>query len=91
MKHKHYDLILAWANGADIEYFSPTSEMWVPLANPTFINEFKYRIKPEPKPDIVKYVLSTEKIISYDECYQKNLKLTFAGETKKLKSAEVLP
>ena len=94
MKHKHYDLIVAWANGAEIEHL--TNDGWENINAPRWLNSATYRIKPEPKPDVVKhflcdfiYVLNTVRFLD-DACYKKNLRLTFDGETGKLKSAEVL-
>ena len=53
MKHKHADLIHAWANGATIEGRFPGEE-WEP-AVPNWHVDFEYRVKPEPKPDVVRY------------------------------------
>jgi hypothetical protein len=44
MKHKHYDLILAWANGAEIQIFR--DRRWQ-NCKPTWEPTFPYRIKPE--------------------------------------------
>jgi hypothetical protein len=48
MKHKHYDLIVAWANGAEIEYKDYDSR-WYIINNPIWHNHFEYRIKPKPQ------------------------------------------
>ena len=53
MKHKHAAEIIAWANGATIEGRFPGEE-WK-LAVPYWYLEFEYRVKPEPKPDVVRY------------------------------------
>jgi len=92
MKHKHADLIHAWADGAEIEYFNEHSNEWR-----TFVNEhniwyeaWQYRIKPEPKPDIVMYF---EVRKPYGENLPNpfhNIKATYDGETGGLKSAEVI-
>ena len=96
MKHKHYDLLMAFANGADIQYRMIDKEMeWLTDANPWWNCErMEFRIKPEPKPDIVRYYnisqfgsvheYKREDIESWD------LEITFDGETGKLKSAEVI-
>ena len=47
MKHKHADLIKAWADGAIIQYWDFTGR-WVDVSNPCWEQE-KYRIKPEPR------------------------------------------
>ena len=46
MKHIHYDCIVAWANGAKIQYEYST-DMWIATINPTWGAEVTYRIKPE--------------------------------------------
>ena len=46
-KHKHYDCIVAWAEGKKIEFFDVTGE-WVEIVNPQFDERIKYRIKKEP-------------------------------------------
>ena len=98
MKHKHADLIKAWADGAEIQY-NYNSE-WVDCGSKPEWYEFtEYRIKPEPKPDVVKHLITSidlkyKDAIAYiadkDFIHRASLKLTFNGETGELKSAEVL-
>lgn len=105
--HKHAELIKAWADGAEIEVFDKILNSWFDVIDdaPIFFEHNEYRIKPEPKPDVVMYsrVLSVQKhkdgayyawvSNAYTEmpsCKADNLKLTFDGETGELKSAEVL-
>jgi hypothetical protein len=48
--HKHRDVIIAWANGEECEFFSPISEKWEtlnPNAVPAFYEDYEYRIKPK--------------------------------------------
>lgn len=47
--HKHAELIKAWADGAEIEFFDRCSERWLPASNLSWGEFFQYRIKPEPK------------------------------------------
>ena len=55
MKHKHYDMIVAWANGARIEARLNGGE-WHELTTPAWNGiDTKYRIKLEPKPDLKLY------------------------------------
>jgi len=63
MKHKHAELIKAWADGAKIEFYNVFQE-WVDADNPKWKEGCIYRIKPEPKPEKVIYVyaLNHEKI-----------------------------
>ena len=45
--HKHRDLIIAWANGAGVEYFSTAhGEVWVETKDPCWDTILNYRIKP---------------------------------------------
>ena len=54
MKHKHADLIHAWADGAQIQWNDPNyDEPWSDIQVPSWCENFEYRIKPEPKPDTV--------------------------------------
>ncbi len=52
--HFHHDLIIAWAKGAEIQ-FKTARGKWVDLQQPTWIPDVEFRIKPEPKPDVVTY------------------------------------
>ncbi len=100
MKHKHCELIKAWADGAEIQQFLTGVSGWVSLNTPSWNPDYEFRIKPESKPDIVTYLLGNSdgdwgeygelpKFIQYKQKYV--IKLTFDGETGKiLKSAEVL-
>ena len=100
MKHKHAELIKAWADGAEIEqrnyddyggYFD-----WFFTTSPNWNNQdSEFRIKPEPKPDVVRYgCISSPNVeeinLTSCPCDFDNLKFTWDGETEKLKSAEVI-
>jgi len=98
--HVHAELIKAWADGAEIEAYQGGGS-WKCVSSPEWNMGTTYRIKPEPKPDVVYYgafdigdVRSGNRII--DSCFTSmydagdDIKLTFDGETGKLKSAEVL-
>lgn len=98
-RHKHADLIIAWANGAEIEY--KRNDCWVNILTPNWSNVDEYRVKPEPKPDFVRYMQVWEVSDSFEDTIttslariekyvNHNVKLIFDGETLKLKSAEVL-
>lgn len=49
MKHKHAELIKAWADGAKIQYFSGLG-YWNDIEYPRWLPNEEYRIKPEPRP-----------------------------------------
>lgn len=102
MKHKHAELIKAWADGAIIQYRT-TEYNWeyCPCNAPFWDEDVEYRIKPEPKPDVVKYIhfdadSHSNQIFIDDDLENKHshwdlhLKVVIDGETGKLKSAEVI-
>lgn len=97
MRHKHADLIIAWANGAEIQFREYAGEWndFQPNGYACWHQDMEYRIKPEPKPDWFKYV-KVEAIETgfcrWDNCFPHfaNLKLTFDGETNELKDAKVI-
>jgi len=93
MKHKHAELIKAWADGAQIEWKNRNGQ-WHDMGEPLWSEKHEYRIKPEPKPDYVQYVFFHfnwgVNILKEYPFSEANLKLTFDGESCKLKSAEVL-
>ena len=98
--HTHKDHIIAWANGEKIQFLAPNSTEWVDCPLPGWSPRIQYRIKPEPKPDVVLYgyiqdVTSAEFNASITAWIPRrtdldNIKATFNGETWKLKSVEVL-
>ena len=89
MKHKHADLIHAWADGAEIEYKNALN-VWMEVDSPDWSSWVEYRIKPEHKPDVVRY-LEMPMFWGYSERRpESNMKVVFDGETGELKSAEVL-
>lgn len=46
MKRPHYDIIIAWANGAELQYADASKNVWVDCEYPTFFKSTKFRIKP---------------------------------------------
>lgn len=93
--HKHADLIRAWADGAEIECL--LTGLWIKAPNPNWGIDYEYRIKPEPKPDVIYYGthetagdVYLECVVSKVICKTDTFKLTFDGTTNKLKSAEVI-
>jgi len=89
MKHKHADLIHAWADGAEIQVKNPFNE-WIDEKNPIWESWIEYRIKPEPKPDYVRYYEVCKGFGGLSQMHYHNLKATYDGETGGLKSAEVI-
>lgn len=62
MKHKHCNLIIAWANGAEIEYRgNQDGAKWLTTTFPSWFEDMEYRIKPTPKsPGQLLYELDNE-------------------------------
>jgi hypothetical protein len=91
--HKHAELIKAWADGAEIEqsklYEDGRQEPWVNFTG-VWLDNFYYRIKRKPKPNVVKYIKAHWDMGIPLNVEGSNLELTFDGETGELKSAEVL-
>ena len=90
MKHKHADLIHAWCEGAEIEV--KVNGEWESVKRPSWDEYLQYRIKPEPKPDVVYYAKFRINLVSayhIEKLKDDNLRLLF-DETGELKSAEVL-
>ncbi len=86
---KHAKLIKAWADGAEIEYRWLDQSKWCSTSTLTWRDECEYRIK--PKPDVVTFeCLEINDGDVFFALGKDNLKLTWCGETGKLKSAEVI-
>jgi hypothetical protein len=97
--HKHAEVIKAWADGAKIETKLSNGE-WGGVKSPQWWEDFEYRIKPEPKPDYVRYigfhnqdgrdhsyVATSFATISH---WIHKVKVTFDGETHEPKSVELI-
>lgn len=54
--HKHKDLIIAWASGAEIQLFQTSTGKWIDLPNPPEWGGSTYRIKPEEKKPVVRWL-----------------------------------
>ena len=102
MRHKHADLIHAWADGAQIQWESHYGD-WIDENYPDWSEHNNYRVKPEPKPDVVFYQgMTLNYFADGDNCpkatiFHKerlsenlNVKFTFDAETGDIKSAEVI-
>lgn len=101
-EHKHAAVLRAIADGRDVQWRSVHMGHWNELSvgyySPITHQDLEWRIKPEPKPDVVRYVNLYDKeacvnrfhAIGADDLLG-TIKCTIDGETGKLKSAEVLP
>jgi hypothetical protein len=56
MKHKHAEIIKAWADGAEIQYLSPMTLKWTDINDPAWEEVIEYRIKPEEKQPVVRWL-----------------------------------
>ncbi len=86
--HKHAEFIKAWADGAEIQVRDGALDRWVDVIGAPAWTSKTYRIKPEPKPDVVQFWCASCEPLKRP--LDNNLKLTFDGETGQLKSAEVI-
>ena len=48
-RHKHADLIIAWANGAEIEFKVQATGDWKKTDTPSWQEDYEYRVKPPAK------------------------------------------
>lgn len=98
---KHAELIKAWADGAEIQYFNTFAKDWQTITGSVlWYGDREYRIKPVPKPDVVMYshiydVIPEVKFIragayTDERMMSDNIKAIFDGETGKLKAVELL-
>lgn len=93
MKHKHYDCIVAWAEGKQIQMLD--MGYWHDVKKlVTWDDDRLYRIK--PKPDVPRYFCvdswghNIRLPYPHTNMDKPNLLLVFEPETGKLKSAEVI-
>jgi hypothetical protein len=95
--YKHAEVIKAWAEGKEIEVRPNDTWEWKPvevffphLQSPAWFEYYDYRVKPELKPDFFETYWVEAASATWDTERKHNLKLTFDGETGKLKAAEVI-
>ena len=48
-RHKHADVIIAWAEGAEVEYRNLPGATWVSASTPGWYENYEYRVKPPAK------------------------------------------
>jgi len=90
-KRKHADVIIAWANGADIEYRSETDDAWYEaVGTPNWYYDVDYRVKQN---DVIRYAIACQDSLvacNEDRGLTDNLAIRFDGKTGKIKSVEIL-
>jgi len=99
-KHKHAEIIKAWADGATIEMYRPHHDDWAECSLPMWHENAEYRIK--PKPDHKERFTAWRNLaVQYgkpgfqwnDPSYFAEIgdvEVTFDGVTNKIKSVELL-
>ena len=65
MKHKWHKEIKAWADGAEIQFFS-AGYGWMDAGIPEWLEESEYRIKPQPKKPQYLYVYNKGSLNKFD-------------------------
>lgn len=101
--HIHAELIKQWADGAQIQYLSDKGWWLDATGAPSWRDTTAYRVKPEPKPDVVLYAciekndwknITAAKVHACNADTRKTetdtVMFIFDGETGKLKDAQVL-
>jgi len=93
-KHKHYDTIIAWANGAEVEMQDSRTKEWHTHYKPGWFDCLTYRVKPVKKPDLVREALIVNSLSAGPMLYaaspsEANIVLLFDGETGKLKQCTI--
>jgi hypothetical protein len=96
MKHKHSEIIKAFADGKRCSWWDNVNQHWHPIHA---LQEFDWcetvQVDPEPKRDWHKFVdvrAQDNKICRWTSSNpaESNLLLIFDGETNKLKASEVI-
>lgn len=92
-KHKHAEVIKAWADGGDIQVRSPHSmSAWVDSNQPAFAETFEYRVKPKElvveKAQVV--YSSVWGLVTYAKRVHSNVAFTFDPDTMKLIKVELI-
>jgi hypothetical protein len=79
-RHKWADVIIAWAEGREVQY--KVGDFWHPVSEKgdPWLEHIEYRIKPEPKEDI--------RVKLWDSYAKIDLVFVFDGETKEFKTVE---
>ena len=83
-------VIQAHKYGKVIQSYDNYMGMWIDLPYPYWnFSACEYRVKPDPKPDMIRYARAD---VAWDTPQRPgdNLRLTFDGETGRLKAAEVM-
>lgn len=101
MKHMHADTIVAWANGATIEYYAyrqlGDEKGWFVTTDPVWDKTSIYRVQPEKQKPIVQDVFiaftGDTGVCLYQsiDSFTSNCRLEFDGDTGKLVACTFKP
>ncbi len=63
-RHKHADVIIAWANGEEIEYYNHSLKIWTSVVSkgPCWCSNTEYRVKPKKKTAYKLYIETRDKL-----------------------------
>ena len=67
MKHKHAELIKAWADGAEIQVYT---DVWRDYLSPLWKLNLDYRIKPEEKKPVVRWLWAYRNESRWEQFYR---------------------
>ncbi len=84
-KRKHADVIIAWANGEDVQVRQSWKSDWASTSTPQFNDSHEYRVKPKEE---VKYYVARSTCLIHSNEQEANIKMTFCGSTGDLVSVE---
>jgi hypothetical protein len=84
-KRKHADVIIAWANGEDVQILSGDGVNWHDVDQPLFAPNTQYRVKPKEQTNY--YIARSTCLINSTE-QDANVKMVYCGSTGELLSVE---
>ena len=68
--HKHAELIKAWADGVEIEFWSSPDNKWYLTERPSWDAWKTYRIKPEEKKPVVRWLWAYRNESRWEQFYR---------------------
>lgn len=88
---KHRDLIVAWANGADIQCLVGGS--WIGIDLPNWHDDAVFRVKPKEKVALIDLFYTDvnddddnwDAFTSESQCFNPNIKVTFGEDNRPIK------
>ena len=93
MKHKHAEIITAWAYGEKIEFYNTDDDCWMEYMPRSFHSDEEYRIKQEIEHVVIETAnisLDNNGNIKASNFRPHNVRFAFNGKTGEIKSVEVM-